>query len=118
MVGGRRAARLPPRPAARRRDLVLARSARPTERPLRRPWRDMLDGEDGGRRDARGAGPQGALAAAPRRAAARLASPASARQALGPQDYLAIAAHFHTVFLEDVPKLTPEQRDGPRGSSP
>jgi cell division protein ZapE len=30
---------------------------------------------------------------------------------LGPQDYLAIAARFHTVFLEDVPKLTPDRRD-------
>ena len=32
-------------------------------------------------------------------------------QALGPQDYLAIGARFHTVFLEDVPVLTPERRN-------
>jgi cell division protein ZapE len=32
-------------------------------------------------------------------------------QALGPQDYLAIAARFHTVFLEDVPLLTPDRRN-------
>jgi cell division protein ZapE len=32
-------------------------------------------------------------------------------QALGPQDYLAIAARFHTVFLEDVPRLTPDRRN-------
>ncbi|EJL30483.1 putative ATPase [Caulobacter sp. AP07] len=33
------------------------------------------------------------------------------QQALGPQDYLAIAARFHTLFLEDVPLLTPDRRD-------
>jgi len=32
-------------------------------------------------------------------------------QALGPQDYLAIAGRFHTVFLEDVPLLTPARRN-------
>ncbi len=32
-------------------------------------------------------------------------------QALGPQDYLAIAAQFHTVFLEDVPVLAPDRRN-------
>ena len=31
--------------------------------------------------------------------------------ALGPQDYLAIAQRFHTVFLEDVPLLSPARRD-------
>ena len=31
--------------------------------------------------------------------------------ALGAQDYLAIAGRFHTVFLEDVPKLKPELRN-------
>jgi cell division protein ZapE len=34
--------------------------------------------------------------------------------ALGPNDYLAIAAAFHTVFLEDVPKLTPNRREEAR----
>jgi cell division protein ZapE len=33
---------------------------------------------------------------------------------LGPQDYLAIAARFHTVLLETVPLLTPEKRDQAR----
>jgi cell division protein ZapE len=32
-------------------------------------------------------------------------------RALGPQDYLAIAERFHTVFLEAIPILTPERRD-------
>ena len=31
--------------------------------------------------------------------------------ALGPQDYLAVADAFHTVFLEGLPKLTPAQRN-------
>jgi len=34
--------------------------------------------------------------------------------ALGPQDYLAIAERFHTVFLEDVPLLEPARRDAAR----
>jgi cell division protein ZapE len=34
--------------------------------------------------------------------------------ALGPQDYLAIAARFHTVFLEAVPVMTPERRNEAR----
>jgi cell division protein ZapE len=34
--------------------------------------------------------------------------------ALGPQDYLAIAARFHTVFLEAVPVLTPDRRNEAR----
>ena len=34
--------------------------------------------------------------------------------ALGPQDYLAIAERFHTVFLEAVPVLTPDRRDAAR----
>ncbi|HEX4198700.1 MAG TPA: cell division protein ZapE [Caulobacteraceae bacterium] len=33
---------------------------------------------------------------------------------LGPQDYLAVAARFHTVLLEAVPMLTPEKRDQAR----
>jgi cell division protein ZapE len=35
-------------------------------------------------------------------------------QALGSNDYLAVAARFHTVFLEDVPILTPERRSAAR----
>ncbi len=34
--------------------------------------------------------------------------------ALGPQDYLALAARFHTVFLEGVPVLTPDRRNEAR----
>lgn len=35
-------------------------------------------------------------------------------QALGPQDYLAVAARFHTVFLEAVPRLTTDRRNEAR----
>jgi len=34
--------------------------------------------------------------------------------ALGPSDYLAIAERFHTVFVEAVPKLAPDQQDQAR----
>ena len=34
--------------------------------------------------------------------------------ALGPNDYVAIAQAFHTVFLEDLPKLTPARREEAR----
>ena len=35
-------------------------------------------------------------------------------QALGPADYLAIAERFHTVFIEALPRLTPDRRDAAR----
>ncbi|HEX4096498.1 MAG TPA: cell division protein ZapE, partial [Caulobacteraceae bacterium] len=35
-------------------------------------------------------------------------------QALGSQDYLAIAARFHTLFFEDVPRLGPDKRNEAR----
>ena len=35
-------------------------------------------------------------------------------EALGPSDYLAIARRFHTVFIEAVPRLRPENRDAAR----
>jgi cell division protein ZapE len=34
--------------------------------------------------------------------------------ALGPNDYVALAEHFHTVFLEDVPRLTANRREEAR----
>ena len=36
------------------------------------------------------------------------------RQPLGPQDYLAIAARFHTVFLEGIPKMDVQDRNAAR----
>ncbi|MBA3811985.1 MAG: AFG1 family ATPase [Caulobacteraceae bacterium] len=35
-------------------------------------------------------------------------------QALGPADYIAIAVRFHTVFIEAVPWLSPQQQDAAR----
>ncbi len=35
-------------------------------------------------------------------------------QALGPADYIAIADRFHTVFIEAIPRLTPDKRDQAR----
>ncbi|MBV8592693.1 MAG: AFG1 family ATPase [Caulobacteraceae bacterium] len=35
-------------------------------------------------------------------------------EALGPADYLAISARFHTLFIEAVPKMTPAARDQAR----
>ncbi len=35
-------------------------------------------------------------------------------QALGPADYIAIADRFQTVFIEGVPRLTPDKRDQAR----
>jgi cell division protein ZapE len=32
-------------------------------------------------------------------------------QPLGPADYLAIAAFFHTLILSDIPRITPDRRD-------
>jgi len=34
--------------------------------------------------------------------------------ALGPNDYVALAEHFHTVFLEDAPRLTANRREEAR----
>jgi cell division protein ZapE len=34
--------------------------------------------------------------------------------ALGPADYIAIAQRFHTVFIEALPRLTPDKRDEAR----
>ncbi|MBS0334659.1 MAG: cell division protein ZapE, partial [Proteobacteria bacterium] len=34
--------------------------------------------------------------------------------ALGPNDYVALAERFHTVFLEDVPRLAPARREEAR----
>jgi cell division protein ZapE len=34
--------------------------------------------------------------------------------ALGPNDYVALAERFHTVFLEDVPRLTANRREEAR----
>jgi cell division protein ZapE len=36
------------------------------------------------------------------------------KTALGPNDYVALAQRFHTVFLEDVPRLDASEREAAR----
>ena len=76
-------------------------------------WADMLDGapETGATLEV-----LGRKTTLPRAAGGllRVSFASLCQQALGPQDYLALAARFHTVFLEDVPLLTPERRDAAR----
>ena len=75
-----------------------------------RLWADLLDGTPETGANLEVLGRQIRL---PRAAGGMLRSSFASlcQQALGPQDYLAIAERFHTVFLEDVPRLTPERRD-------
>ena len=56
---------------------------------------------------------QGRAVAVPREAAgvARFTFPELCARPLGAADYLAIAARFHTVLIDDVPQLSPEQRN-------
>jgi cell division protein ZapE len=76
-------------------------------------WRDMLDGaeETGATLEV-----LGRKLRLPRAAGGLLrASFASlCATALGPQDYLAVAGHFHTVFLEAIPMLSAERRNEAR----
>jgi cell division protein ZapE len=76
-------------------------------------WRDMLDGaeETGATLEV-----LGRKLRLPHAAGGLLrASFASlCATALGPQDYLAVAAHFHTVFLEAIPVLSAERRNEAR----
>lgn len=83
------------------------------ERGFDRLWADMLDGA---------AEPGATLEVLGRRLHLPRASGGLLRSsfaslcdhALGPQDYLALAQRFHTVFLEDVPRLVPAKRDAAR----
>ena len=45
---------------------------------------------------------------------ARATFPELCEQPLGPQDYLAIAERFHTLFLDDIPLLGPHNRHSAR----
>ena len=73
-------------------------------------WRDLLDGqaETGATVDV-----LGRKLAFPRAAGGqvRVAFASLCGQALGPQDHIAFARRFHTVFLEDAPRLGPERRN-------
>ena len=45
---------------------------------------------------------------------ARFGFDALCKQALGPGDYLAIATHYHTVLIDDIPRLSPDNFDEAR----
>ncbi|HXA38601.1 MAG TPA: cell division protein ZapE [Phenylobacterium sp.] len=76
-------------------------------------WRDMLDGEEETGATLEVLGRRITLPhALGGQVLATFASLCSV--ALGPNDYVALAARFHTVFLEDVPKLTPARREEAR----
>jgi cell division protein ZapE len=83
------------------------------ERQFDALWRDMLghDEEQGATLEVLGRKEHW-----PRAAGGRLRAhfQSLCAQALGPQDYLAIAERFHTVFVEQVPRLTPDKRDQAR----
>ena len=83
------------------------------ERAFHALWRDMLDGGEETGAELEVLGRKITLPhAAGGMLRARFASLCSV--ALGPNDYIAMAQAFHTVFLEDVPKLTPDRREEAR----
>jgi cell division protein ZapE len=73
-------------------------------------WRDLLDGQEETGAVLEVLGRKMRL---PRAAGGMLRSSFASLcgQALGPQDYLAVAGEFHTLFLEAVPLLTPDRRN-------
>ena len=76
-------------------------------------WRDLLGGEAETGVTLTVLGRQEHF---PRAAHAMLRAPFSSLcvHALGPEDYLAVARRFRTVFLEQVPRLGPERRNEAR----
>ena len=83
------------------------------ERSFLRLWRDMLGGEEEVGETLEVLGRKVRLPhAAGGMVRAGFASLCSV--ALGPNDYVAIAQRFHTVFLQDVPRLTANRREEAR----
>ena len=83
------------------------------ERSFDRLWREMLGGEEEDGAELEVLGRKITLPhAAGGLLRATFASLCSV--ALGPNDYLALAQAFHTIFLEDVPKLTANRREEAR----
>jgi cell division protein ZapE len=83
------------------------------ERSFDALWREMLDGREETGAELEVLGRRITLPhAAGGMLRATFASLCSV--ALGPNDYVAMAEAFHTVFLEDVPKLTPARREEAR----
>jgi len=88
----------------------LAPETKDNEAAFDRLWSDMLDGaaETGATLEV-----LGRKLHLPRASGGllRVGFASLCDNALGPQDYLAVAARFHTVFLEDIPRLVPAKRD-------
>jgi len=76
-------------------------------------WADMLDGEEESGATLEVLGRQVTLPHASG-GLVRASFASLCAVALGPNDYLALAERFHTVFLEDVPRLTPSRREEAR----
>jgi len=76
-----------------------------------RLWRDLAGEETPAELEV-----QGRRLAFPRTASGQLRATFAelCAAALGPQDYLAIAGRFHTLFLEEVPVLGPDKRNEAR----
>ncbi|MBS0359853.1 MAG: AFG1 family ATPase [Proteobacteria bacterium] len=83
------------------------------ERSFEALWRDMLGGEDEAGATLEVLGRKitlpHALGGQVRATFASLCS-----VALGPNDYVALSEQFHTVFLQDIPRLTPARREEAR----
>ncbi len=76
-------------------------------------WRDMLAGEDETGESLEVLGRRIHLPHA-RGGLLRASFTSLCSVALGPNDYVALADQFHTVFLEDLPRLTPDRREEAR----
>jgi cell division protein ZapE len=83
------------------------------QRAFDRLWADMLDGDEESGATLEVLGRHVTL---PRAAGGlvRASFASLCAVALGPNDYLALAQRFHTIFLEDVPKLTAPRREEAR----
>ena len=81
-----------------------------TAAALARTWDDLTDGAVGAPDSL---SVQGRQVPVPRtaRGVAWFHFDGLCRQALGPADYLAIAGRFHTVILDGIPRLGPDQRN-------
>jgi cell division protein ZapE len=83
------------------------------ERTFDALWREMLGGEDETGAEIEVLGRKITLPHA-RGGLLRASFASLCSVALGPNDYLAIAQAFHTVFLEDVPQMSPARREEAR----
>jgi len=76
-------------------------------------WRDLLGGDEESGADLEVLGRHIALPHASG-GLVRASFASLCNVALGPNDYVALAERFHTVFLEDVPRLTPDRKEAAR----